>query len=228
VPLFPAFAALNESGDRARLVMLYLRSMKHVTVAMGLVAASVIVMAEPFLQVWVGREFARESAFVMQIAAVSILVNSIGFLPSTVLQAVGFPDLTAKAHLVETPIAVAAMWYLTRKYGIAGTAVAWGLRVLLDTIILTAMTGSMGYLTRDGIRNSRLRMTVALVAGLVAAAWGLSFLQGFAIRTGAFLLLVITWAALVLAWALDHDETQWLRDLPRLFRSRLKESHAPK
>jgi O-antigen/teichoic acid export membrane protein len=214
VPLFPAFSALNESGDRARLSDLYLRTLKYVALAMGFVAALGIAAARPFLELWVGAEFARESGLVMQIAVVSILVNSIGFLPSTVLQAVGRPDLTAKAHLVETPIAVAAMWYLTRAYGIAGTAVAWGLRVLLDTAILFAATSRLGLVPRTSPGSRHSSSTAVLVTLLVAGACGVAGIPTIPWRATAFVVLAAAWAAFVWLLALDPSERHWIRNLP--------------
>ena len=228
VPLFPAFAALNESANHARLTHIYVRSMKHVAIVMGMVAASVIVMAEPMLQLWVGGEFARESGRVMQIVAVSMLVNSIGLLPSTVLQAVGRPDLTAKAHLFETPIAVAAIWYLTVRFGIAGTAAGWGLRVLLDTVILAGATARLGLLTRRALRASHAWTVAALVAVLIASAWGIAQIDGLAPRTAAFGALVAAWGAAVMLLTLDPLEMRSLLNLRVLFTSRLKASAVAK
>ena len=56
-----------------------------------------------------------------------------GQLAFAVVQGAGRPDLTAKFHLVELPIYLIALTVLVRHYGIEGAAIAWTLRVALDT-----------------------------------------------------------------------------------------------
>jgi len=54
-------------------------------------------------------------------------------LPSS---GVGRPDLPAKFHLFELFFYVGIAWLLISKWGINGAAVAWTLRVILDTSLL--------------------------------------------------------------------------------------------
>ena len=215
VPLFPAFAALSVSNDRARVEVLYARSVKYVALSMACVVGIVIAFARPFLFHWLGAEFADNSSLVMQIMAVGILVNSVAFLPYTVLQAVGRPDLTAKCHLVETPISVALMWLLTKQYGIAGTAVAWTARVALDWILLTAITVRLRYLSATTLSLTRCAHAAGLVMLFLAGATATSFVGSLPLRVALTLSGTGVWAAVVAMLALDDVELRWLRLLPR-------------
>jgi hypothetical protein len=65
-----------------------------------------------------------------------VLVNSMAHVPFAHLQSVGRPDVTAKFHLTELPLYVVMLFFLARSWGITGVAVAWLLRMLIDTFLL--------------------------------------------------------------------------------------------
>lgn len=60
-----------------------------------------LLLIEPFLQVWIGRDFAEASSGVARIVLVSFWVNFLARIPYMRLQARGRPNLTAKTHLGE-------------------------------------------------------------------------------------------------------------------------------
>lgn len=61
-------------------------------------------------------------------------------MPFSLLQAVGRPDLTAKAHLSELPLQLIAVMLLVRSWGITGAAAAWTLRVTFDAVVLFVLS----------------------------------------------------------------------------------------
>jgi hypothetical protein len=65
-----------------------------------------------------------------------VLVNSMAHVPFAHLQSVGRPDVTAKFHLMELPVYVVMLFLLARSWGITGVAVAWLVRVMIDTFLL--------------------------------------------------------------------------------------------
>jgi O-antigen/teichoic acid export membrane protein len=88
------------------------------------------------LAFWLGNDFARNSAPVARLLAVAVLINSMAQVPFTLLQSVGRPDVTAKFHLLELPVYLVTLFFLARHFGITGVAVAWLLRVMLDSFLL--------------------------------------------------------------------------------------------
>lgn len=214
VPLFPAFSALGARNEAGRVDVLCARSMKYVTLTMAGVVGIVIAFAHPFLLHWLGAEFADNGARVMEVMSLGVLMNSIGYLPHTVLQAVGRPDLTAKCHLVETPIAVMLMWVLTARYGIAGTAVAWVARVALDWALLTACTLRLRYLSAGVLVATRCARAAGLAMLFVAAGWAATWIDGVALRAAVAVAAAGLWLAAVVLLALDDVEQRWLRLLP--------------
>ena len=71
-----------------------------------------------------------------QFLAIGVFLNSLANVPFGLVQSVGRPDLTAKSHMIELPFYLFILWWLLNAYGIVGVAIAWVLRVAVDTIIL--------------------------------------------------------------------------------------------
>ena len=158
--LFPAFAS-SFMNDRARTGVLFERSLRVVLLLMFPLLLTVVVFAHEGLTMWVGAEFARASTPVLQWLAIGIFVNALAQAPFAVLQGVGRPDLTAKLHLVELPIYVAALWWLAHRYGIVGVAAAWTLRATIDfgALLILALR-----LVPDAVSRVQRTMLGALAA----------------------------------------------------------------
>ena len=65
-----------------------------------------------------------------------MLINSFAQAPFALLQATRRADLTAKLHLIELPLYALMILALGRAFGVAGVALAWTLRVSVDTLLL--------------------------------------------------------------------------------------------
>ena len=134
--LFPAFSTLNGSGDKEKLGELFMRSIKYILLISGVISLIVILFAKEILFLWLGKGFAEQSALTLQILSAGALINSIAHIPYNLIQGIGRPDLTAKFHLIELPFYIFIVWFLILKFGIAGAAAAWTLRVLIDAVLL--------------------------------------------------------------------------------------------
>jgi len=133
--LFPVFSATS-FADRTRLAYLYESGVKYIFVVLLPLTLLLVVFAPEGLSVWLGSDFAHNSASVARLLAVAVLVNSMAHVPFTHLQSVGRPDVTAKFHLLELPIYVVMLFFLAKSWGITGVAIAWLLRVSIDCFLL--------------------------------------------------------------------------------------------
>jgi O-antigen/teichoic acid export membrane protein len=184
--LFPTFAG-QLLQDRPRASRLFGRSVTYVFLVLFPVTLVCVAFSREGLTLWVGSEVAGHSAPVLQVLAVAILINAVALVPFTVIQAAGRPDITAKLHLIELPLYLALMLFLTRRYGIVGAAIASGIRMTADALCLFAFSRSiLGY-----------KMPVPLIAG-VAFLSALT-LGGFAWAAGS---LITKSFAIVVALAL--------------------------
>jgi O-antigen/teichoic acid export membrane protein len=166
--LFPAFAstygtAPERTGD------IFDGAMRLMVFAMFPATLAFVAFPREILGAWVGPDFVGVSATIMQVLALGVFVNSLGQVPFAALQAIGRPDLTAKLHAVELPLYLAATVVLMDSLGLIGVAIAWTLRIVLDTVVLC-------WMTRDLIPDARravLRIGATL-AILVAAVCGVA------------------------------------------------------
>lgn len=91
------------------------------------------------LRIWLGPNFAAHSTLALQILAGGILIKVWSYAPSALVQGAGRPDWLAKLRAAEAPAYVAALWFLTVLFGIAGTATAWAIRAAIETLGVLVM-----------------------------------------------------------------------------------------
>lgn len=133
--LFPALTTAL-IADRQRLVTIYSQASRILLLLVLPVLSACFLLAPEGLQIWLGEDFRQMATPVVQWLAVGCIINTLARMPFTVLQSAGRPDLVAKTHLAELIPYAFLLWMFTHRFGIAGTAAAWFLRVLVDTITL--------------------------------------------------------------------------------------------
>jgi len=195
ITLFPAFSMLEGSKDKRSIETVFARSLKYVLLTLGPIAIAVGLFAKDGLRLWLGPTFAQESTLALKILVIGGLINALAFTPCALLQAVGRPDLPAKFHLLELPIHIAIAWVLVSNYGIAGAAIAWTLRVVLDALLLFIAV----------VRTRKLGADIFAKNGLTSAIFALLILAGAAYgikASAASFPLLIQCLLLVLAFCL--------------------------
>lgn len=205
--LFPAFSAAAGRGDLEWIRSALVRSLKFLLLIMGPVALLMIFFARPILTFWVGAKFAAEGGLVLQILAIGVLINSLNYVPYTVLQATGRPDLAARLLATQVPVYVLGAWLLMKYFGLPGAALAWSLRMLLEFFLYTAgacwvTRTSPRILTARDLRRSAAAL--AALAALLAVLWA----STHALITDAAFALLLGGAFLLAAWryALNAEE----------------------
>ena len=160
--LFPRLSRL----DAASATALAQHSVVALAYGFGAICAPAILLALPFLQVWMGASFAERSSAVAELLMIGAWFNGIAFIPFILLQGQGRPDLGAKAHAAEIIPFIGILWGLTHSFGLAGAALAWSMRTTADALVIFLLAGCRaGYL---------LRLVPALL--LVLVAYGLTWL----------------------------------------------------
>lgn len=102
-----------------------------------LLVATGILGIEAFITLWLGADFASQSALIGRLLLLSFWANSLTFLPFSLLQATGRPKTTAVIHLFELPLYVAALAVSLYFFGLIGAAIAFGMRCMLDLIVIS-------------------------------------------------------------------------------------------
>lgn len=130
--LLPQLAALRGSDIKN----VYRRNYKHIAVIMLGMCALAALFSYPVLAIWLSPEFAQKALPIVLILSIGIWLNAMAMVPYTVLHARGNTRITALFHIGELAFYIVALYYLTEHMGLAGAALAWVLRVLLDLILL--------------------------------------------------------------------------------------------
>jgi len=179
--MFPAFStALSTKSPRAN--TLFERTVTYTLIAVFPITLFIVVFARLGLNLWLGKEFADHASRALQILTIGVLLNGLALIPFAYVQGAGRADLTGKLHLIELPCYLVAVFWLTRHYGIEGTALAWTLRVGIDCAALFWLSARS-----IGRNNVPYRALAALIALEVAATLGLAN-AGFLPRMALFVI----------------------------------------
>jgi len=187
--LFPAFSTSFEH-DRVNTTLVFSRGLKYIFLTLFPVILIVVTFAYEGLEIWLGSEFAQNSTRVLQWLAAGALINSQAYMPFALLHAAGRPDLTAKLHIIEAPFYILAILWLINNYGIEGAAIAWVLRVLVDSIVLFGMSLRILSISPSTIE----RFVVCGVAAIMALLIAITLPVDLILKASFTLLGLITFA----------------------------------
>lgn len=133
--LFPVINKLqangNESGFKLKSKVQWL-----VFAGMAVVVLVGWGLANWFLKIWLGADFAEHSTPVMQWLLVGFGLNALAQVTYVSLQSQSQTRVVAWLHLLELPIYGVLLWVLISALGMLGAAIAWATRSCLDWLAL--------------------------------------------------------------------------------------------
>lgn len=132
---FPTIAELLQR-DRDHAWLLFKKWVIRVAILMFIVMGGIAVLLPIVLELWVGAYVAEDSVTVGRILCLGVFFNALGAMFYSFLHAQGRTKITALFHLIEFPLFVAALYLLITKFGVQGAALAWLLRVIVDSSLL--------------------------------------------------------------------------------------------
>jgi O-antigen/teichoic acid export membrane protein len=169
--LFPMFSSLGIERPKEAFQRIMTPSIGYLTLVLGPIVIVVIAFARELLSLWLGNEFSEQSTVALQILSIGVLVNSLAFLPYSLIQGIGRPDVTAKIHLVELPVYVVLSWVLVSRWGVAGAALSWSLRVSADAFLLLIASSRLSSVSLRTLRENELvcRILSLVFVGCIVA-----------------------------------------------------------
>lgn len=134
--LFPHLSTLNadQAKQAARMGVRMLGKVMTLVVCLGILGIHF------FISLWINPDFAKTAAPVGEIILIGLWINGLAFLPFSLLQSQGRPDLTAKFHALEVIPFLGVLWLGMQWFGLQGAALAWTLRVIVDAGLLFWVT----------------------------------------------------------------------------------------
>ena len=167
--LFAALAAAI-GRDAARAASLLERGARVTLLALFVPSLLLAVFGTAALHWWLGPAFSSDTAVVLRWLVIAVYVNCVAQVPYAALQ--GGADVRGPAllHLIELPLYAITLFVLMQKFGIAGVAAAWCLRMAVDTIGMWVLTARvMPGAKAVALKTLRLGAPLTLLLG--AAAW---------------------------------------------------------
>ena len=135
--LFPSYSYFSAKGPEYNRELHY-RGTLYICASYGFFASFFLFLGRPFLQAWMGPEFAEKSAPVLGILAVGGLFNAMARPAVTALQGLGKPQIPLLLQCIELVLYVPSAYFLIKRFGMTGTAWAWFARVFVDASLLHA------------------------------------------------------------------------------------------
>lgn len=129
--LLPAFASSFRAAPE-RTALLLRRGALIVTGLVLPACLALIALAEVLLRLWLGAEFAEGGGMVLRILGVGIFFSCLAFVPGTLLDAIGRPEVTAGFSLLQAAVFLPLGALLLVLIGIEGAAIAWAARAAAD------------------------------------------------------------------------------------------------
>jgi O-antigen/teichoic acid export membrane protein len=187
--LFPTFAAQMSRRDPLAWD-LFCKAVKWLFILLFPITMTIAIFAHEVLAFWINTDFAVQSAVLLKIFAFGVLFNCLAHVPFTLIQGQGSARLVAIIHLSELPFYILALWMLTNKYGVVGAALAWLIRMLIDTSLMFWVCAPLlGRTARGMIKMQSLLMVVLALAGFTGSE--ISSLSGRLIWV-IFILVIIS------------------------------------
>jgi len=133
--MFPAFS-LTYFSNREKTISYFNKSNKYLFILMFPIYSLMVIFAHGILTLWLGREFADQSSFVLQMLAIGIFINSMSQIPFSLIQGAGRPDISAIIHIIEVPFYIAFLIISINTFSINGAAFVWTARSAIDAVIM--------------------------------------------------------------------------------------------
>lgn len=213
--LLPAFARLHASGEIEAARALYGRAARYLFVLLAPGALILCVVGAPFLRVWAGPEFERESFVPLCILAGAAVIDGLSYVPRVYLSAIGRPQRILRYQLVSLPFYILLAIALVIPFAAVGAAIAWSLRATAEAGLLARAVARLGPSEAVPVRI-RWAAVLASMGALVLPS-GAAALLGAGLTTVALLAVLggAAYAVIVSRTLIDLAEARRLLDLLR-------------
>ena len=138
--MFPALST-SLANDRASARRIFRGGLAAIVGILTPLTILTVVFARLGLRYWLGEEFAAHGYRALQLLSIGVLINSAADVAVSFIHASGRPDVNAKFHMIEFALYLPLVCWLIRTMGIEGAALAWVIRVTVDTALLFWIAG---------------------------------------------------------------------------------------
>lgn len=209
VVVFPLFSvSFNQNPEISKSILL--KAVKFTFLLVFPMVFLLVTFASEGMALWLGKEFAEKSYFVLQFLSIGILMNSFSIMPNNFFQGIGKPHIPTLINVIELPFYLLIMAISIKSYGVKGAAVAYMVLAMIDTFIMYLIA----YWKLDIVLDKNF-----LVISLIFISFGL--VTPFLINNIFFkivfaILLISLFLIIILKFLLTPEEKDYLRSRLKL------------
>lgn len=203
--LFPTFSNLTSCDNKKKINIILARSIKYLLTVMMPFVVVLIVFGKDILMIWMGNDFAQESADVFRLLSIGVLLNAVGYMPFALIQGIGRPDVIAKYHLVEFPIYVGVTFFLINILGIKGAALAWCLRMAWTIPVFSLLCMRVAKVPLESLSENGTYRSIIVAAGILFASIALSPQEDWGMAATGLLAGALLIGSIASAWFITFD-----------------------
>ncbi len=137
--IFPRLASAQEHEAN----MLVEKSSRALLAVMTFMVLVLIPVIHPFLILWVGSDFATQAQGIGEVILLGVLINSIVIPHHSWLMAKSRVRAITLVYLIQIPFYFFFLWFGLSYLGVIGAALAWTVRILMDTVLLLWISGTI-------------------------------------------------------------------------------------
>jgi O-antigen/teichoic acid export membrane protein len=205
-------AASKDTLEKARLERIFSLSVRHLLLLLAPAALLLGVFAPDLLRQWLGQSYADRGAAALRILSFGVMINGLSHVPCGYLQASGRPDIPAKFHLIELAIHLPLTLILVRSFGITGAALAWTLRVCLDSALLFVASNRVLGISPLKVMGGRGGRVAGALATLALALLSIGGARLHAAVAGTLAVgVIVAFGSLVWSFVFDEGEREAIR-----------------
>lgn len=160
--MFPSLAAANSTEAQ----LMVANAIRTLAIVMTPTTIFGLFLMRPFLQIWMGVDFANNTWLTGEILLLGFWANAFAHIPYAQLQAANRPNVVAHCHMIEVLPYLAALYFGLHIFGLTGAAVVFGLRTFADCLLLMHYAGNL--------RKSMTLLAIPaglLLLGLATTRW---------------------------------------------------------
>ena len=131
--VFPLMSSLRASGDGEKEDRFYRAAATFAVVFAGSLSAPLIVLARPFLRLWIGAEFSAQAHLLLAAITVAYFQLALNVVPYHALNGLGASRVTMAFHVGAAAVTIAAGCVLIPRFGALGAAATVVLANVVDT-----------------------------------------------------------------------------------------------
>lgn len=206
--LFPTFGLFYKT-DLSRVKNYYYKGLSWTFISLFPFILIIIAFAKEGLGIWIDANFASHSYLILQVLALGVLLNGIGYMPFALIQGVGRPDIPAKVNFIELFLYILIIFFFINWFGIIGAALAWTTRMFFDTLFLLLFAKR---LLKDGKVTYQIKSGYMIILSMSIFVFFLD--MPLFLKIGVFLLFGL--AFLYLSWfkfLSEEDRSQFKRKI---------------